>query len=238
MAAQRRVGREGRQHREARHQPRADAPVMMLARRRRAARPAGCRPACARSRASDACLRRRSSASPTCRARSPSSSPRCRAESRDGSNRCRLRALAANGNPDSASRHRRGPSGSVQPFELGQRRLLLRRTHIGHHDAVALDAGIGRLLHLVLELASAAARSADRGNCRRCRISSRDTSSAGRIRRSCRNRATRRDARNARAAGPACPSVSRNAIRSSPSSRTRTGAPSASTSRDSNAGSQ
>src|SRR5690348_14892435 len=43
--------------------------------------------------------------------------------------------------------------GYGEPFEFGQRRLLLRRPHIGHHDAVAFDAGVGRLLHLVLELA-------------------------------------------------------------------------------------
>jgi hypothetical protein len=42
--------------------------------------------------------------------------------------------------------------GRRQPFERGQRRLLVARPHIGPDHAVLLDAGIGRVFDLVLEL--------------------------------------------------------------------------------------
>ena len=95
--------------------------------------------------------------------------------------------------------------GHVQPFEFGQRRLLLRRPHIGHDDAVALDAGIGRLLHLVLELAL-------RRLVRLIEAIAVDIVFPAVIEAAqpaflvlARNRATRRDARNARAAARPCP---------------------------------
>ena len=119
MTAERRVLREGRQHGEARHQPGADAPVVMLR--------IGIAPRALHDRVAlmdDLELRigtvgDESSTRRPCRARSPSSSPRCRAGSRDAMNRYRPPCPAASGNPDSASRHRHGSRGTVSHSNSG-----------------------------------------------------------------------------------------------------------------------
>src|SRR5579862_4703608 len=151
MTAERRVARKRRQHREARHQPGANPPIV-IGSIGIAARALDDASGCLR----DLELRMRTLRDDVPRARHVVLGRLLhRLETVEKAQMTRVNVALETLQPMTILISLRDIDlirGNVEPFEIGQRRLFFGRPHIGHDDAVTLDAGIGDLLYLFLEL--------------------------------------------------------------------------------------